>query len=62
MTYEICEPEIIEAGDNILFPAIAISIIEFSNRFVLTEMRYISMFDNSFIAFINLRPHRPIFD
>jgi hypothetical protein len=60
--YEICESEIIETGNNILFPAIIIDIIEFSNRFILIEVRHISIFSINFIIFINLRFHKSIFD
>jgi hypothetical protein len=60
--YEICESEIIEAGSNILFPAIAIGTVELLNKFILIEVRHISIFNINLIAFIDLRPYKSIFD
>jgi hypothetical protein len=62
ITYEICEPEIIEAGGNISLPAIAIGTIELPNGLVLTGVRHISIFGTNLIAFMDLRSHKPIFD
>jgi hypothetical protein len=61
-TYEIYESEIIEAGSNILLPAITISTVELLNGLVLIGVRYISIFGINLIAFMDLRPHKPIFD
>jgi hypothetical protein len=48
--------------NNILFPAIIISIIKFPNKFILIKIRYIFIFNINFIIFIDLRPHKFIFD
>jgi hypothetical protein len=55
-------PVIFEAGGNILLPEIFLGSVEFSNGFILTGVRHIPTFGTNFIIFMDLRPHKPIFD
>jgi hypothetical protein len=49
-------------GGNISFPAITIGTVELPKELILTEMRYIPIFNINLIALMNLRPHKSIFD